>query len=302
VFRDEHSWQDCGDAVLRRATLLVCGGHDGERERFFREQWSARAPATPRLIVDFQDLERCKIVSQREGNDVEERGSIRALVRKALKERALIRSVVLDITSLQHAATMFIVKVLMDLVPGEFFAVYAEPARYGNLSSTEFRLTSGFLGNKPVPGFARQMRSSQGAMVAFLGFDGERIERILEDREQIKRVIPVLGVPSYRPGWNLHSLASAARVATSYQALEHMRSCPAYSVHEAVVLLESVLDEEEGQLMVAPLGTRPHTLATAIFASRTKRATIAYDHPIEDPSRSTGVGELHLYHLSGHLR
>jgi hypothetical protein len=208
--------------------------------------------------------------------------------------------VVLDITSLQHCATMFLVSLLYDLHVGELFGVYAEPAQYQMETATEFRLSASFLGNQTVPGYARPNRNER-SVVAFLGFEGERLNRILEEREHIKHLVPVLGVPSYRPGWNLNSLASAGRVVTSYDALKDLRSCPAFSVHEAIALLEDLAQDEP--VLIAPLGTRPHTLATAIFASQVKkRASIAYDHPVEHVARSVGIGETHVYHLSTYLR
>jgi hypothetical protein len=301
VFRDEYEWTRCSDALLSRATLLISGSRDGERELVFRKAWTNGASDTPILTVNFSDdLGDCTVNLIRRGSVQTLSGPIRSVVSEFLSDRTLLRSVVVDITSLQHSAIMYIVRVLFRLVPGELFGVYAEPAQYQMSSPTEYDLSISFLGNQPVPGFARIARPEERSMVAFLGFEGERLSRILEDREHITRVIPVFGVPSYRPGWNLQSLASASRVALSFDAMQYLRSCPAFSVHEAIMLLEDVARTERGAV-IAPLGTRPHTLATAIFAARTE-TSIAYDHPLEHPHRSIGTGALHVYHLSGHLR
>jgi hypothetical protein len=301
VFRDEYEWSSCAGSLLARATLLISGSRGGERELIFRSAWTNEASDTPILTVNFSDdLQGCTLVLHREGEVQTISGPIRRVVSQILSERALLRSVVVDITSLQHSAIMYVVRVLFRLVPGELFGVYAEPAQYQMSGPTEYDLSLSFLGNQPVPGFARMARTEERSMVAFLGFEGERLSRILEDREHITRVIPVFGVPSYRPGWNLQSLASAGRVAMSFDAMQHVRACPAFSVHEGIMLLEDIARSERA-MIVAPLGTRPHTLATAIFAARTESA-VAYDHPLEHPTRSAGTGALHVYHLSGHLR
>lgn len=301
MFRDEYRWSECRDLILERATLLVHGSRHGTREDVFRNEWITGAPSTCRLIVDFDNLETCTATFARAGKHEQATGSIRTTLHPLLAQRDLLRSVVLDITSLQHAAMMYIVRILFDLAPGELFGVYAEPESYAMTAATEFRLTKEFLGDRPVPGFVRQTRPDVKTMVAFLGFEGERLGRILEDRQHISRVIPVLGVPSYLPGWNLHSLASAARVATSFDALPNMRSCAAFSVHEALSVLDAIAQDEDKNLVISPLGTRPHTLASAIFAARNRRVSLAYDHPVEAVSRAVGLGATHAYHLSCHL-
>jgi hypothetical protein len=307
VFRDEYAWSECRDEVLKKVTLLLRGSRASERERFFLDEWSQQNSNVTIADIVFNELDSCTIQVFRPADGAAPRvvsGSISSTLREFFRDRELLRSVAVDITSLQHAAIMCVVKLLMAATPGELFAVYAEPANYERHSVLDdFRFSSKFLGNKSVPLFAKTQRNTERTIAAFIGFEGERVSRLLEDRENVTRLIPVLGFPAYRPGWNTISLASAGRVIKSFDAFSMIRSCAAVSVGEAYRVLTEIRGIEENRpLIVAPLGTRPHTLAAALFVCRNSEDTrLAYDHPVETAPRSKGIGATHAYHLSGFL-
>lgn len=308
MFRDEYLWSDCADAIISRSTLLVRGARGGEREEYFLQQWRSAGARTVVIDIDIGgELNAC--VANVYSTDVDVaaqrvQGPLLKTVRRLFAAQEYMSSVVIDITGMDHVAIMLVVKILASVPVGELFGLYVEPDRYEQESIRgDFALSDQFLGNKAVPGFARRERGTERTMVTFFGFEGDRVNRILEDRTNISHLIPVVGVPSYRPGWNLVSLGSFGRIVARYDALSDIQSCPAFSVYEAFCILCEIRSVEgNGPIVVAPLGTRPHTLACSLFASQNEEVRIAYDHPVESAKRASGVGCAHAYHLSGLLR
>jgi hypothetical protein len=308
-FRDEYTWEECGSLVMKRATLLIRGTATGDRETFFLDEWQ-RSGSDP-VIWDVTFDPECKTCTigsfklvDRFARIHNKHGSILDVVPKMMSMyRSHLGCVVLDITSLQQTAIMCLVAFLLKECVGELFAVYAEPEHYDRPKEGEgFRLALRFASNESVPGFSRQRRGNEQTLVGFLGFDADRLGRILEERESIQRLIPVLGFPPYRPGWNLMSLESAGRIIKEFESYSDIESCPAFSVIEALSVLRRISSQDANKsLVIAPLGTRPHTLAAAIFATQNRDVRLAYDHPVESPQRAKGVGLAHVYHLSGML-
>jgi hypothetical protein len=304
-YRDEYSWSECETELLRRSTLLIRGSRAGEREEYFRDRWHTDAPTTKILELELSETweahswlyaagkQRPAVPTISTDNLV---GTLHASLR-----RLDLASVVMDITGLQHQAIMCATQEIMLAAAGELFALYAEPTEYVRHPDTgEFDLTRRHQPRRAVPGFARQRRPGNAIVVALLGFEGIRLTHLLEELQDVLDVAPVLGVPSFRPGWNLRSLAGAVVPLNSRDMEIH--ACPAHSVTEAYNILDAIAHSSPAHnIILAPIGTRPHTLAAAIYASHHSRVLIEYDNPLESLNRSIGIGSLHAYHLSAFL-
>ncbi|MNP82280.1 hypothetical protein D3C76_1808700 [compost metagenome] len=46
---------------------------------------------------------------------------------------------------------------------------------------------------------------------------------------------------------------------------------------------------------VAPLGTKPAAIASALFAAEHRGVSVRYDYPRRSQGRSSGVGKVHLF-------
>lgn len=306
MFRDEYLWSEAGEQVVKNATLLIRGVSDGERETTFLREWQTHQPECTVLQLASESNDKCRYRIAPASNIDSVRfkqGNIRTDLRNLLSQsRSSLQSVVMDITSLQHVAIMFITKFLLELVPGQLFAVYAEPVQYTAKDAVtgEYNLSDRSLGIMAVPGFAKMQQTEHEVLVAFMGFEGGRLARLLEERRAVETIISVVGLPSYRPGWNLVSLASAGQVLVERETQDAIHVCAAFSVFEAISELYKIRSSVHNKtLVLAPLGTRPHTLAIALFAARNEGTQILFDHPVETSSRSQGLGERHVYHLSG---
>ena len=80
-----------------------------------------------------------------------------------------------------------------------------------------------------------------------------------------------------------------------------IHKCFSEGIFSAVNLLESTISQDE-KIVLAPLGTRPHSMACAIFACRRQNARIIYDFVIENENRAVGISNITIYHLSSFIK
>lgn len=196
---------------------------------------------------------------------------------------------------------------------------YVEPKFYrkhqslstGILSSREFELTTNntFIG---LQGFNEEFREEQQAHhVFFLGYESSRLQQALEQRGEYDAAhyhrFFVIGVPAFSPGWETNVLANHVqilqRLGVSSNAIKY---CAANSIQEAYHMLWDLyksIGSESSIFWVSPFGTKPHTVATALFLLETKGAisnsSLFYDHPIRTDKRSQEVAKYHFIRVSG---
>ena len=162
--------------------------------------------------------------------------------------------------------------------------LYVEPRRYRRhdratkvIQQRDFELSDEIVGYKPVPGAIASLdqvaiggEPEAHNVVFLLGFEGERIDRAIEDLPiDPRRCYLVFGVPGFRPGWELDSFANNIRVLSDEDFHQDPRFCAADNPLAVVELLEEIYkgQTEETQLFVAPIGTKPHGIGAALFAT-----------------------------------
>lgn len=186
--------------------------------------------------------------------------------------------------------------------------LYVEPQDYRRsnnshlLHKRDFELSGEIAGFRGIPGATRMLndRRSQKC-VFFLGFEGARFRRAFTDLEMLQgsRSSVVFGIPAFNPGWEMDSIANNVSVMRD----EHINSvyfCGADNPRAAVDFLKTTYDglEQDETMFVAPLGTNPQGLGTALFVAQRKDVGVIYDHPRRTADRSTAVGEWHRFSVS----
>ncbi|MBU8868441.1 hypothetical protein [Paenarthrobacter aromaticivorans] len=185
--------------------------------------------------------------------------------------------------------------------------LYVEPSDYikstspfGNL---KYDLSDRTEGIAPLPGFARltsRRAGSQQVLVPLLGFEGDRLARILTEIEpDVESTYPVVGLPGFRPEYTFHSLESNIRYLDEWGSTSNLRysraNCP-FGIYSLLTQLSEFFPKQ--LIQVAVLGTKPHALGAALFAiARPTRATLLYDHPVRSKGRTSGAGRLCLYDI-----
>jgi len=185
--------------------------------------------------------------------------------------------------------------------------IYAEPNSYksrtnymNDFGKHEFDLSTHTEGFKAIPGFAKALtQSAKAILISSMGFERSRLGQLLslDDGAYIHAVIPIFGTPSYQTGWDKHSFFQNVEVLNDKG--EKPQFVAANSPIDMLEMLEYIKGScnENDEVTIAPLGTKPLSIASAVFLINNPEVTLKYDHPKRKGSRSTGLGKIHLYEI-----
>jgi hypothetical protein len=214
--------------------------------------------------------------------------------------------VLIDITTLPHHiwAPLFQAFVKANK---QIRVLYVEPDDYKThpspASANLFDLSISFGGLSPLPGFAKLSgpRDDEPALfIAFLGFEGNRAERIINQLDLPLRVIPIVGVPGFQINYPAISVASNRTFLSEFNCNPDIRLAKASCPFEAFDVLESIRrDFPDHYLYIAPVGTRPHALGAVRYAiANEPHCEILFDHPIRQSNRTSGRGLVHVFNFA----
>lgn len=185
--------------------------------------------------------------------------------------------------------------------------IYREPVDYRRSENPTrgmiYDLSERIEGIAPLPGMASIRRRDPRAsvLVPLLGFEGTRLSHIIENSDpDPERVIPIVGVPGFRPEFTTQALLGNRLVLAQegyYSRVQFAKAnCPFDLFHQLVRVQDTF---GQAPLRVAPVGTKPHGLGAVLFAlSRPSKAEIVYDHPIRTTSRTKGLSRVCVYDVS----
>lgn len=186
--------------------------------------------------------------------------------------------------------------------------IYAEPNKYksrtnymNDFGKHEFDLSTHTEGFKAIPGFAKALtQSTKAILISSMGFERSRLGQLLslDDGAYIHSVIPIFGTPPYQTGWDKHSFFQNVEVLNDKG--EKPQFVAANSPIDMLEMLEYIKGScnEGDEVTIAPLGTKPLSIASAVFLINNSEVTLKYDHPKRKGSRSTGLGKIHLYEVT----
>lgn len=212
------------------------------------------------------------------------------------------RNVLIDLTSLQHAVIIVLLNALYRKVrPAHMFATYVKPQRYITRNDLgKYSFSTQVFEAEGIPGLIRQRKDNE-IVVPFLGFEGDRLQNIIETMTY-ERIVPVIGFPTEDPAWKFDALRNCMPVLDNACPDAEIRKCKANSIFDAIEILNEISElYPEKNFVLLPLGIRTHTAACGLWAARRKNARIIYDYATESETRSEGVGEAIVYHLSRFL-
>lgn len=303
MIREEYSFNDMSAYLYKITDLLIAGFPICEdRSTFFSNLWKEKNK--PILFLKRANGDKLSYEFQN-GNNPPVKGVIDLCVQTSQLLRSLSieeKNILLDMSSLDHVLIMFLSKQLIERVtPKSFFAAYIRPKEYSRQSGTiGFSLCEQVLAVNSVPGFTKR-ESKKQTLCSFLGFEGIRLKSILESVHGIEKFIPVVAFPSGAPQWYNVTMWNSMDILQGENGTSAIRKCFSESVFEAVDLLQKNISPEE-KLVLAPLGTRPHSMACAIFACLHRNCSIVYDYVIESQPRTKGIADVTIYHLSSFMK
>ena len=222
-------------------------------------------------------------------------------------------SVLFDATTLNFPELLLLMRGYLLVKPEiEFGFIYAEPEIYRGIADIDnnphaFMLSESVESKlQPIPGFSPLLRPSymQSHVVVFLGFEGHRLTSLLADSEAelVRRYSIVFGIPPFKAQWETHSLMENADI-LSKSEIEDIYYAGANnprSNYNLIVQLFNTLSTSS-ILELAPLGTKPATIACALFAASHRGVGVRFDYPKQLPNRTQGIGRVHLFRVNAEM-
>lgn len=219
-------------------------------------------------------------------------------------------NICVDITTLKQGILFLLTSLLLNRVkPARFLAAYTEPTEYKKRKISvlgeieEYDLYDKIVGSQnSVPGFTKPQSQRNILLIAPMGFDSQRLQTIYENLKPT-RIIPVVGFPSFVPGWNLTAIKMNHMVLKGADCFDMVKTCESASPFEMYKLLEDEFHRHTHSydIYISPLGTRPHCLGAALFVSRNRSAYLIYDFPVEKKYRSESVLKANIYNVSKYI-
>lgn len=303
VFKTSTYDKSLSGCNLRQCDFLFIGDAVDDRGEAVNTELASKAKRVVRLsfcdqklVVDGQDSSAKKLAGM-------------------LNAKSIVR---IESTTLGLAEILRVLQAVKEAKISELEFCYVEPKEYSNhqsmvdgiLSPREFELTTNnvFSG---LQGFNNEFREDQKAShVFFLGYESSRLQQALEQRGEFPASgyhrYFVIGVPAFSPGWETNVLANHVTILERLGESSAIRYCAANSISEAYLLLWDLyrsIGSEESIFWVSPFGTKPHTVATALFLLETKgslaNSSLFYDHPVRTGKRSKEVSKFHFVTISG---
>lgn len=214
-------------------------------------------------------------------------------------------SALLDATNLDPVEILILTRAFLHCVEWRRLGyVYVEPDRYMPATNEigmdyAFAFADEFRGLRPVPGFASELRNDEtGRLVACLGFEADRLDRILQDDDGnfIQHVTLIFGIPPYRTSWEMHALLPHERVIAQHRSREVSFAGANNPKATFECLKQSVQAVGSGQrLILAPLGSKPSAIGMALFACCRDDVRLEYDFPVRSAGKTQGIGTIHRY-------
>ncbi|QBZ82178.1 hypothetical protein GHNINEIG_00202 [Hydrogenovibrio crunogenus] len=232
--------------------------------------------------------------------------------------------VLIECTTIDFVELTLILREVYDKVDSIDF-LYLTPDAYGkalspSISRHDFRLSDSFSKSMPVPGFTPMLGShgSKVNLVAFVGFEGSRLGRVLNDDENstIKKLMIAFAIPPFQSGWENHSIFQHTQFLENNDCdeAEFISANSPLSTYEFLSKRVEPTIEDSDVLQLAAYGTKPCSIGASIYAveklneqasriesgnySMGLQVSLQYDFPNKSTKRSSGIGHYYLYSLT----
>lgn len=301
--REEYPYDSTKEYLHSNLSLIIVGPSCGEdRTHYIIDQF--KETSIPIVTLHYDDVTNKYTIEYTVRNDTTRRLSDHVHLHSVLEGLPSIsfRSVLVDITSLQHATIMYITHILLTKIRvAHLFMSYVKPEEYLNRTpSGKYELYTQTFPARAIPGMASRSKGDE-IIIPFLGFDGDRFNNAIEGMSY-EEITPIIGFPSDNPYWQIESLRNCMLALKDTGSEQNIRKCKANSIYDACHTLEEIIAEKPTKnFLLIPLGTRPHSAACAILYARHPNVRIIYDFAKEAPIRSKGVKSVAIYNLSPFL-
>ena len=120
-----------------------------------------------------------------------------------------------------------------------------------------------------------------------------------DDRE----IRPVIGVPGFKlqyPFYSFEGNAAELSATRSWERVSYVDAACPFSLFSHLTKLHEKCKLK--RLQIATIGTKPHALGAMLYALKSTKVELIYDHPVRNKASTTGKSRCHLYRVSYYLR
>ena len=214
-------------------------------------------------------------------------------------------SILLDATTLGFVEIFLFCKAAKDVGVSAISLLYVEPKSYRVYSRSQvlhrrdFELSEEVADFTGIPGKAFMIKLAEPRVVFLVGYEGQRLERALEQTDIKPSDCSVLfGVPAFQPGWEVDSYANNIKVIKERHIRELLYTGAQNPTGAYAVLERLRASCDPGQRMiVSPIGTKPHGIGAALFACEHEEVGLLYDNPVRKQGRSLEVATWHIFEV-----
>tara|TARA_R110000782_G_scaffold237188_1_gene323520 strand:- start:258609 stop:259574 length:966 start_codon:yes stop_codon:yes gene_type:complete len=218
--------------------------------------------------------------------------------------------ILLDATSLMHPLLFYFIKVLRQyFTPKNLFICYTEPKKYkqkdNSFINQSFDLTEKFCDRSSLPGFLTLSRNKKNRLlVAIMGFEGNRFSKTFEEvNPTVRKTMAIVGFPSFHPSWQYYVYSQNREVLEQSKAYLSIYRASAFEPFEVYNILDAIKkNNPDNDIIVAPLGTKPHSIGACMFCIDNEDVSLHYDYPFFGKKiRTDGIGKSYIYNLSSFI-
>ena len=216
-------------------------------------------------------------------------------------------SLILETTTLRVDEILLSCKAVQQIGVSSISLLYTEPQSYNRFRQSEvlhrrdFDLSTEYERFSGVPGTMLMLNTAFRTKAVFLvGYEEQRL-KIAFDQTDIKPENShiVFGVPAFQPGWEMDAFENNIRIIRGEKIANNVLFCGAQNPASVIEAIEEVyrsLGTNE-QLVVVPIGTKPHGIGAILFACKYDDVGVIYDHANRKLGRSSLVGTWHLFNV-----
>lgn len=289
-------WNDVSKVSLLADSLYLYATDKESRSNYCAPQLKANNKRTSFIQVSLQKDDMLMIVGTGEMVSLNSMDSVRGFL-----STQGISNVYIDVTgmSCRIVAPLLLVGIEMGL---NLFVVYTEPSSY---KIAEFQkvginkdLSEDVDGVYPLPGLGKVIpHRIEPLFVTLLGFEGGRLSFLLSDQTpSYEKIRPIFGVPGYRVNYPYVSYLGNRRSLQDTRCWKYAEYAEANSIVDAYLTLVKIFKEykrDDMEMIVAPIGTKPHAIGAILFAIKYKeKVELLYDNPHRNVHRTDGIGKV----------
>ncbi len=215
--------------------------------------------------------------------------------------------IIIEATTLSFAEVLYILSAaLKNEIINNIQILYIEPKEYKFKNSSitthdEFELSEKFQQFPPLPGFTINAENKNVELIAFLGFEKNRLGQIFTlDETTYTKFTPIIPLPGFLPGWENRTINNHLKFFTPKYFFTELKYVSANNPYQSYKLLDK-LSQTKDNFRVAPIGTKPNAIGCAVFLVNKEEEDTNYgalfDFPVKIQKRSNGIGKSHIYNL-----